>query len=78
MTVTECGIIHLYYLLLLLYLCYTDKYKDRNFFLFTLNKRNEQLKKQDQLIIELKQKLKIKDQESGIVLQNLNGLINLY
>lgn len=37
----------------------------------TLEKRNEQLKKQDQVIIELKQKLKDKEQECGkiIILQ---------
>ena len=44
-----------------------DKYKDRKSLFLALDKRNEKLKRQDQLIIELKQKLKDKDQESGIV-----------
>ena len=59
-------------------LCYTDQYKDRKTLFLALDKRNEQLKRQDQLIIELKQKLKNKDQESGIVLHNINWLISSF
>ena len=52
---------------------YTDKCKNRKFLYFTLDKKNKQLKERDEVIIDLKQKLKDKEQECGIILHNLTA-----
>ena len=64
-----------YYTIIILYML-TDKCRSRKSLYLTLEKRNKQLEKLDKVITELKQELKDKDQESGIVLHNLNWLIN--
>ena len=62
-----------YYYTILKFMLYTDKCKNRKSVYLTLDKRNEQLKKKDQVIIDLKQKLKDKEQECGIILHNLTA-----
>ena len=66
---TECGIIVIIILLLynIKFMLYTDKCKNRISAYLTLDKRNEQLKKKDKDIIDLKEKLKEKEQECGII-----------